>query len=128
MVALLIVAHSARLAEGVRELAMQVSGGNVVIEAVGGHPEGGLGINVDQIVSALQRTTNPDGILILVDLKGAVVSAEMALELSGELHTQISNAPLVEGAYLAAIEASVGGSLDQVAAAALQAREIPKHS
>lgn len=128
MVGLLIIAHSARLAEGVRELAEQVSDRRVRIEAVGGGPDGGLGISVDQVVAALRRVAGPDGVLVLVDLKGAVLSAETALELSGELLVRISDAPLVEGAYLAAIEASVGATLDQVAAAALQAREIRKLS
>jgi phosphoenolpyruvate---glycerone phosphotransferase subunit DhaM len=126
MVGLLIVAHSAQLAQGVRELVEQVSGGKVPIGAVGGDLDGGLGTSVDQIVAELQRIATPDGVLILADLKGAILSAETALELTGELRAQISDAPLVEGAYLAAIEASVGGNLEEVAAAALQARDLPK--
>jgi PTS hybrid protein len=126
MVGLLIVAHSARLAQGVRELVEQVSGGKVPIGAVGGDLDGGLGTNIDQIVEELQRIATPDGVLILADLKGAILSAETALELTGELYAQISDAPLVEGAYLAAIEASVGGTLDEVAAAALQAWDLHK--
>jgi dihydroxyacetone kinase DhaKLM complex PTS-EIIA-like component DhaM len=56
------------------------------------------------------------------------LSVEAALERIGELRYEISDAPLVEGAYLAAIEASVGGTLAEVAAAALQAREMQKRS
>jgi dihydroxyacetone kinase phosphotransfer subunit len=123
---LLIVAHSASLAAGVRDLAEQVSGGQVPIGVAGGNLEGGLGTNVDQIVGELRRIASSDGILILTDLKGAVLSAETALELVGELRAEISNAPLVEGAYLAAIESSVGGTLAEVAAAALQAWEMHK--
>jgi phosphoenolpyruvate---glycerone phosphotransferase subunit DhaM len=126
MVNLLIVAHSSALAHGVRELAEQVSGGQIQIAAVGGDHEGGLGTNVDQIVGALQQIATPAGVLILGDLSGAILSAETALDVVGELRAQISDAPLVEGAYLAAIEASVGGTLEQVAAAALQARTMRK--
>jgi phosphoenolpyruvate---glycerone phosphotransferase subunit DhaM len=126
MVNLLIVAHSAQLADGVRELAEQVSGGQVQIGAVGGDRDGGLGTSVDQIVGALRRIASPEGILILADLTGAILSAETALDAVGGLRAQISDAPLVEGAYLAAIEASVGGTLEEVAAAALQGRSMRK--
>jgi dihydroxyacetone kinase DhaKLM complex PTS-EIIA-like component DhaM len=128
MVGLLIVAHSACLAEGVREITAQVSDGRVLIGATGGDIEGGLGTSVDQIVCELQRIATLEGVLILTDLKGAVLSVEAALERIGELRYEISDAPLVEGAYLAAIEASVGGTLAEVAAAALQAREMQKRS
>ena len=131
MVGLLIVAHSASLAAGVRELAAQVSDQRVPIGVAGGDLEGGLGISVDQIVQELQRIGSialPEGILILTDLKGAVLSVEAALELVDQLPYEISDAPLVEGAYLAAIEASVGGTLAEVAAAALQARDMHKRS
>jgi dihydroxyacetone kinase DhaKLM complex PTS-EIIA-like component DhaM len=114
------------LAQGVLELAVQVSGGRVPIGAVGGDHEGGLGTNVDRIVEELRRLATPEGVLILADLKGAVLSAETALDLIGELRAEISDAPLVEGAYLAAIESSVGGSLEEVAAAAMQARGMHK--
>ncbi len=126
MVGLLIVAHSASLAAGVRELAEQVSGGRVPIGVAGGGPDGGLGISVDQIIAELRRIATPDGVLILADLKGAVLSAETALELTGELRAHICGAPLVEGAYLAAIESSVGGTLEDVERAALQALHLHK--
>jgi dihydroxyacetone kinase phosphotransfer subunit len=128
MVALMIVAHSASLAAGVRELADQVSGGQVPIGVAGGDQQGGLGTSVDHIVAELRRIAGPHGVLVLADLKGAILSAETALELVGGLHAMISDAPLVEGAYLAAIEASVGGTLEEVAAAALQARGMHKLS
>ena len=63
------------------------------IGAVGGDLDGGLGTNIDQIVEELQRIATPDGVLILADLKGAILSAETALELTGELYAQISDAP-----------------------------------
>ncbi|MDZ4718547.1 MAG: PTS mannose transporter subunit IID [Roseiflexaceae bacterium] len=126
MVGLLIVAHSANLAEGVREIAAQVSDGRVPIGVAGGTIGGGLGTSVDQIVQELQRLATLDGVLILTDLKGAVLSVEAALERIGSLCYEISDAPLVEGAYLAVIEASVGGTLAEVAAAALQARDMHK--
>jgi dihydroxyacetone kinase phosphotransfer subunit len=126
MVSLLIVSHSAQLAAGVREFASQVSGGRVEIIDAGGTADGALGTSVERIQAGLQKIASPDGTLVLVDLGSAVLSVEMAIEALGATRVQISDAPLVEGAYLAAIEASAESSLEETAAAALQAREMIK--
>jgi phosphoenolpyruvate---glycerone phosphotransferase subunit DhaM len=127
MVSLLIVSHSAQLAAGVKEFAEQVAGGKVRIADAGGAADGSLGTSVDQIQERLRQVVSPDGTLVLVDLGSAVLSVEMAIETLGAGQVQISDAPLVEGAYLAAIEASAEGTtLEQVAEAALQARELIK--
>jgi dihydroxyacetone kinase phosphotransfer subunit len=126
MVSLLIVSHSAQLAAGVKEFASQVAGGKVRIADAGGLADGSLGTSVDRIQAALQQVTSPEGTLVLVDLGSAVLSVEMAIEALGAARVQISDAPLVEGAYLAAIEASADSSLEETAAAAMQAREMVK--
>jgi phosphoenolpyruvate---glycerone phosphotransferase subunit DhaM len=127
VVSLLIVSHSAQLAAGVKEFAEQVAGGKVRIAAAGGAADGSLGTSVDHIQERLRQVASPNGTLVLVDLGSAVLSVEMAIEALGAGQVQISNAPLVEGAYLAAIEASAEGTtLAQVAEAALQARELIK--
>lgn len=126
MVSLLIVSHSAQLAAGVREFAGQVSGGRVQIVDAGGADDGSLGTSIDRIQAALQQIASPDGTLVLVDIGSAVLSVEMAIEALGLTQVQISDAPLVEGAYLAAIEASAESSLAETAAAALQGRDMIK--
>ena len=126
MVSLLIVSHSAQLAAGVKEFAEQVAGGKVRIAAAGGAADGSLGTSVDHIQERLRQVASPDGTLVLVDLGGAVLSVEMAIEALGMAGVQISDAPLVEGAYLAAIEASAESSLEETAIAALQARAMVK--
>ena len=126
MVNLLIVSHSAQLAAGVKEFAEQVTHGAVKIAAVGGAADGSLGTSVDHIKASLREIESPDGVLVLVDFNSAVMSVEVALEECRGLPVVISDAPLVEGAYLAAVEASVGASLEETAAAALRAREIVK--
>ena len=126
MVSLLIVSHSAQLAAGVKEFAEQVAGGKVRIADAGGAADGSLGTSVDRILERLRQVASPDGTLVLVDLGSAVLSVEMAIEALGAGLVQISDAPLVEGAYLAAIEASVDASLAETAAAALQARAMVK--
>lgn len=126
MVSLLIVSHSARLAEGVKEFANQVAGGKVKIVAVGGALDGSLGTSVEHIKAAIHEVASPDGTLALVDLGSAVISIETALEYVRGVDLLISDAPLVEGAYLAAAEASVGATLEETATAALRAREMVK--
>lgn len=128
-VGLVIVSHSARLAEGVVELAGQMAQGKVAIAAAGGTSEGGLGTSVDLIFKALRLVDSPDGILVLLDLGSAVMATEMAVEefaLISSHPVTISSAPLVEGTIVAAVEASIGNSLQEVAEAAASAITLPK--
>ncbi len=116
-VGLVIVSHSARLAAGVVELAGQMSQGKTPITAAGGAIDDVLGTSADKILAAIQSVDGPDGVLVLLDLGSAILSAEMALEmLSDEQRERIrlSYAPLVEGAVAAALEASLGRPLAQV--------------
>lgn len=128
MVGLVIVSHSATLAAGVAELLADMQP-DVPVRAAGGGPDGTLGTSADTITRAIAALDNPDGVLVFVDLGSAVMSAEMALEgLSPDQRGRvtISDAPLVEGAVLAAVNAGLGLSLAEVAAAAREAREFPK--
>lgn len=121
MVNLVIVSHCRRLADGVKELADSMANGAIQIVAVGGvmNDDGSdrLGTDAVRIGEAVREVWNPDGVLLLVDLGSAVLSAELALDmLPGEISDRclISNAPLVEGAVVAALEASVAHSLEIV--------------
>ena len=125
MVGLLIVSNSAQIAAGVKELAEQMSSGHVSISAVGGTSDGRLGTDPDGIRSSFDAMAGPDGVLVLMDLGSAVLSAACALE-GVRYPVLFSGAPLVEGALLAAVEAAVGGDLQRTAAAAERARELPK--
>src|SRR6202140_1407799 len=128
-VGLVIVSHSARLAEGVAELGGQMGDGKVAIAVAGGTTEGGLGTSVEKILAALHQVDGPEGILVLLDLGSAVMATEMAVEafVQASPHAvMISPAPLVEGAVIAAVEASVGNSLQEVAEAAAIAHTLPK--
>src|SRR3954469_5754708 len=120
MVGLVIVWHSATLASGVVELARQMGGGQVPIEAAGGlaEPEGEIGTDMQLVRAAIERVAGPDGVLVLMDLGSAVMSAEMAVELiaadDADLRVELCEAPLVEGAVAAAARAGAGASLDEV--------------
>jgi phosphoenolpyruvate-protein phosphotransferase/dihydroxyacetone kinase phosphotransfer subunit len=122
VVGIVIVSHSATLARGVVELARQMGGDRVAIEAAGGmaDPEGAIGTDVELVGAAIERAAGPDGVLVLMDLGSAVMSAEMAVELrSGDgVRVVLSGAPLVEGAVAAAARAGAGAGLDEVDAEA----------
>ncbi len=120
-VGLVIVSHSARLAAGVVELAGQMAQGRTPLAAAGGAGNNLLGTSVDSILAAIQSVESPDGVLLLLDLGSAILSAEMAREMLDEgqrAHTVLSYAPLVEGAVAAALEASLGHTLAEVQQAA----------
>ena len=137
MVNLVIVSHSRRLAEGVCEVARQMADNQVRIIPVGGIRDQNdgtavewlLGTNALEIASAIEDAMSDEGVLVLVDLGSACIAAEEALEMLPEwMQAQVlmSNAPLVEGAIVAAVEASMGRSLPDVNAAAEEACRTSK--
>jgi phosphoenolpyruvate---glycerone phosphotransferase subunit DhaM len=131
-VGFVLVSHSARLAEGVRELAEQVAQGNVLFVAVGGAEDGSLGTNalaIAQAIESLSMEEGVEGILVLMDLGSAVLSTETALEQLDEVlrdRVRLADAPFVEGAVAAAVEASLGSGLEAVLATAQAARKLGK--
>src|SRR6266705_7008758 len=126
-VGLVIVSHSAQLAVGVVELAGQMTQGKTPIDTAGSSVDDILGTSADKILAAIQSVDGPDGVLVLLDLGSALLSAELALEmLSDEQRDRIrlSYAPLVEGAVAAALEASLGRPLAQVQQMAEQTANV----
>lgn len=126
MVALVIVSHSAALAEGVAQLAREMAGPEVRIELAAGLalPGRPLGTDAEQIARAIERAYSEDGVLVLMDLGSAILSAEMALEqIVPERRGRVvlCAGPIVEGAVAAAVQARLGSSLEQVATEARNA-------
>jgi PTS hybrid protein len=129
MVSIVIISHSPQVAEGVKELASEMSQGKVKILAAGGLDDKILGTNTERIYKALLEASNPDGTLVLVDLGSSVLSARGAIELLPEDEQQriiLSNAPLVEGAIVAVVQASIGNDLEAVNAEAEAAGTMNK--
>lgn len=128
-VGIVIISHSQRLAEGVAELAGQMTRGEVKILAAGGTDSGELGTSLEKVQRALAEADSGEGALILMDLGSASMVASMALEQLSEeqrARVRLSDAPLVEGAVVAAVEASIGSTLDQVASTAKEATTMDK--
>jgi multiphosphoryl transfer protein len=120
MVGIVIVSHSAALAESVVELAREMGGPEVAVVPAGGvdAPEPALGTDAMKVVSAIEQADSGQGVLVLMDLGSAVLAAEMALDLlppERRERVALSDAPLVEGAVAAAVTAKAGAPLEQVA-------------
>jgi dihydroxyacetone kinase phosphotransfer subunit len=130
LVGLILVSHSATLVDGLREMVVQVAGPDVAVATAGGTEDGRLGTSAPRIAQAVREVLDrADGAVVLLDLGSAALSLELALEdLSEEdrRRVRVSEAPLVEGAVLAAVQASVGASLDEAMAAAESASTMAK--
>ena len=113
MIAFVLVSHSRDVAAGVREMALQMTGGLVPVIACGGGSDGGLGTDACAIADAIRSVARDEGVLVLCDLGSAILSAEQALEFLDEKErsgVRIADAPFLEGAVLGAIQASAGSS------------------
>ncbi|MEW6058831.1 MAG: phosphoenolpyruvate--protein phosphotransferase [Actinomycetota bacterium] len=120
MVGIVLVSHSAKLADGVAELAREMGGADVSLEPVGGLdlPDRPVGTDAVLVHQAIERVWSDDGVLVLMDLGSAVLSTEMAVEMLPEDRrgrVLLCEAPFVEGAIAAAVAARVGRSLGEVA-------------
>ena len=119
-VGLVVVSHSAKLAEGVCELAAQMAA-DVRLAPAGGTDDGGIGTSLEKIQAGMAQADSGDGVLLLTDLGSAVMTAEMALEFldpDQQQRIRMADAPLVEGTVAAAVAAQTGKSLAEVLAAA----------
>ena len=116
-VGVVIVSHSPKVAEGAADMVRQMVGEEVPLAWTGGNPSGGLGTDVGQIMAAIDRAWSNAGVVVLVDLGGAETNSEMAIEMlpaDRQGKVLICNAPVVEGAVVAATEAAGGSSVDIV--------------
>lgn len=129
MVAIIIFSHSKKLAEGLKEIIDQMTKSSVKVEAIGGAIDQTLGSNPVELVNTIIRLSNEDWILIFCDFGSTVLAAKSALKtLPKELLNKviIVDAPIVEGAFAAAVEASAGSSLQDIIKAAEEARNYHK--
>jgi phosphoenolpyruvate---glycerone phosphotransferase subunit DhaM len=120
-VGIVIVSHSRDIAKGTADMVRQMVGNEVRVAFCGGNADGGLGTDVPRIVDAIETVWSPKGVAVLVDLGGAETNSEMAVEMlpvERRGRVVVCNAPIVEGAVMAAAEAAGGSPLDKVQAAA----------
>ncbi|MFE7975477.1 PTS-dependent dihydroxyacetone kinase phosphotransferase subunit DhaM [Streptomyces shenzhenensis] len=124
-VGIVLVSHSAAVADSVAELARGLAGrgAEVPVASAGGTEGGGLGTSAELISAAAAAVDRGAGVAVLTDLGSAVLTVKALLAEGDELPdgTRLVDAPFVEGAVAAVVTASAGGDLDAVEAAAAEA-------
>jgi PTS hybrid protein len=121
------VSHSAALADGLAEIVGQVAGDEVRIETAGGSSDSRLGTSGDRVEQALARADTGDGVVVLADLGSSILVVRHVLDYLGvNGRIRLVDAPMVEGAIAAAVMASSGASVADVALAAESARDARK--
>src|SRR5438874_11028090 len=122
MVGIVVVSHSRALARAAVELAGQMlHGQGPTIAIAAGLDETTLGTDAVQVKEAIEQVDGPGGVVVLLDLGSAVLSAELALDLLDSAIRErvvLSAAPLVEGLVAAVVTAAGGGTATEVAAEA----------
>jgi dihydroxyacetone kinase phosphotransfer subunit len=122
-VGIVLVSHSAELAEGAAELAGQVAGGTVPVIPAGGTDDGGLGTSAAKVEQAIKRADRGAGVLIVPDLGSAVLTVRALLADPDDLpgRVELVDAPFIEGVVAATVTAAAGADIDAVRGAAEEA-------
>ena len=122
-VGIVLVSHSAALAEGAAELASQVAGGTVPVIPAGGTDDGGLGTSAAKVTQAIKQADRGAGVLIVPDLGSAVLTVRALLadpeDLPGPV--ELVDAPFIEGVVAATVIAAAGADIAAVRGAAEEA-------
>ncbi|NDL57125.1 phosphoenolpyruvate--protein phosphotransferase [Phytoactinopolyspora mesophila] len=125
MVGIVVVSHSHSLARAATEIAEEMlHGRSVRIAIAAGLDETTFGTDAVQVQEAIEQVDTPDGVLVLMDLGSAVLSAELALDLlesDVSARVRLCAAPLVEGLVAATVAAAGGASLADVESEAVAA-------
>ena len=122
-VGIVLVSHSAALAEGAAELAGQVAGGTVPVIPAGGTDDGGLGTSAAKVEQAIKQADRGAGVLIVPDLGSAVLTVRALLADPDDLpgRVELVDAPFIEGVVAATVTAAAGAGIDAVRGAAEEA-------
>lgn len=126
MVGIVVVSHSQKVSEGAKELALQMAA-DAKIAAAGGLQDGSIGTDMEKITNAINEVMSDDGVIMLVDMGSAIMTSEMAIEMSDKPEKiKIVDTPVVEGTIFGAVEASIGSSMEQIMDVLAQAKTQPK--
>jgi len=122
-VGILVVSHSAAVAEGTVAIARQMAA-DVPLVAAGGTEDGGIGTSFEAITAGIEELSSADAVVVLCDLGSAYLTTDTALDFLDDdqrARVHVSKAPVVEGTVAAAVAAQTGGDVDAVLAAAASA-------
>ena len=116
MVGVVLVSHSNKLVEGLKELIGQMAS-DVKICTAGGTDDGRIGTDPIKIMKAIEEAYSDDGVLLFFDIGSALMNAELAIDMLDESiseKVEVCKVSLVEGAFVASIESSIGKSLEDI--------------
>lgn len=113
MVGFVIVSHSAKLAEGVADLARMMAK-TVPIVPAGGLEDGSFGTSFEKISNAIDQVYSDDGVILLMDMGSAVMTAEMVIESMEGRKIAMADCPIAEGAVTGTVSAESGSSLEEI--------------
>jgi len=126
MIGIVVVSHSSKVAEGVVEIAKQVSNEEIPIMAAGGTSDGRIGTDAIKIKEAIESVDQGNGVLIFVDLGSAILSAETAIDLLDMTSVEIVDAPLVEGVIASSVQLTITDDIEDVKRVAHESKNISK--
>lgn len=113
LASIVIVSHSELIAKGIKEMIAQISD-DIVVEVAGGTSSGEIGTSLNKITKAIENASSEKGVVIFYDIGSAKMNVQLALEVNTYENVEIIDAPLVEGAYIAAVKASIGKSAQDI--------------
>ncbi len=117
MFAIVLVSHSEKITEGIKEMIEEMTGPGVTIHSAGGTDDGRLGTSAVKIMECIESSRDCKRILLFADLGSAILSTESALDLvDDELKEKcvFVDGPMVEGAFVAAVQSMVSDNLDDI--------------
>jgi len=112
-VGIVIVSHSPKIGEGIKALIREVIQ-DVPIKTASGTDSNKIGTSSTKIMEAIVNANKGKGVLIFYDIGSAKLNAELSLEMINLENIEISEAPIVEGAYVAAVESKLGKEIDEI--------------
>ncbi len=117
MIGIVLVSHSKKITDGIQELINEMTGNQVKVVSAGGTDDGRLGTSAHLIMEAIHDCSECKRILIFCDMGSSILSSETAIDLlEPELRDKclIVNAPIVEGAFVAAVQSMVTTDIDNI--------------
>lgn len=117
MIGLILVSHSEKITDGIKDLVVEMTKDAVPIISCGGTTDGRLGTSADKIVDAINELSGCNRILIFTDIGSSIMSSEIALDLVDEDLKEkciLVDAPIVEGAFVAGVQSMVSDDVDAV--------------
>ena len=119
MISFILVSHSKKITDGLKEMIdqMALNQENVTVFSLGGTSDGDLGTDPIAIYETFQKRKSDDAILVFTDIGSAVMSSETAVDMLDEDIKQkvyIVNCPLIEGAFMAAVQIESIDSLESI--------------